>query len=140
MPMVHSAKFTLPTQGNDHMLDITGKVEQAILESGVLNGIATVFVVGSTAAVTTIEFESGLAQDMARVMERIAPKDEFYAHEARWSDDNGHSHIRASLLGPSLTVPIVNGQMVIGTWQQIVLVDFDTRPRQRTVYVQVMGE
>lgn len=138
--MVHSSRFTVSTRGNNDMLDITGQVEQAILESGVLNGIATVFVVGSTAAVTTIEYEPGLAQDMARVMERIAPRDDFYAHEARWKDDNGHSHIRASLLGPSLTVPIVNGQMAIGTWQQIVLVDFDTRPRQRTVHVQILGE
>lgn len=138
--MVYSAKFELSTQGNDDMRDITGQVEQAILESGILNGIATVFAVGSTVGVTTIEYEPGLAHDMAQVMERIAPKDAFYAHEARWSDDNGHSHIRASLLGPSLTVPIVNGQMVIGTWQQIVLVDFDTRPRQRTVYVQIVGE
>lgn len=138
--MVHSSKFVVSTRGNDDMLDITGQVEQAILESGVLNGIATVFVVGSTAGITTIEYEPGLAQDMARVMERIAPRDEFYAHEARWKDDNGHSHIRAALLGPSLTVPIVSGQMVIGTWQQIVLVDFDTRPRQRTLYVQILGE
>ncbi|MER3401898.1 MAG: secondary thiamine-phosphate synthase enzyme [Armatimonadota bacterium] len=138
--MVHSSKFVVSTQGNDDMVDITGQVEQAILESGVLNGIATVFVVGSTAGITTIEYEPGLVQDMARVMERIAPRDEFYAHEARWKDDNGHSHIRAALMGPSLTVPIVNGQMVIGTWQQIVLVDFDTRPRQRTLYVQILGE
>jgi len=137
---VHSSKFVVSTQGNDDMVDITGQVEQAILESGVLNGIATVFVVGSTAGITTIEYEPGLVQDMARVMERIAPRDEFYAHEARWKDDNGHSHIRAALMGPSLTVPIVNGQMVIGTWQQIVLVDFDTRPRQRTLYVQILGE
>ncbi len=138
--MVHSARFAVSTQGNDDMVDITGLVEQAILESGVLNGIATVFVVGSTAGITTIEYEPGLAEDMARVMERIAPRDAPYAHEERWRDDNGHSHIRASILGPSLTVPIVNGQMVIGTWQQIVLVDFDTRPRNRTVHVQILGE
>ncbi len=138
--MVYSARFSVQTQGNDDMLDITGQVEQALLQSGLLNGIATVFVVGSTVAVTTIEYEPGLQQDMARVMERIAPRDEFYAHEARWRDDNGHSHIRASILGPSLTVPFVNGQLVIGTWQQIVLVDFDTRPRTRTVHVQIIGE
>jgi secondary thiamine-phosphate synthase enzyme len=138
--MVYSARFSVQTQGNDDMLDITGQVEQALLQSGCLNGIATVFVVGSTAAITTIEYEPGLQQDMARVMERIAPRDEFYAHEARWKDDNGHSHIRASILGPSLTVPFVNGQLVIGTWQQIVLVDFDTRPRTRTIHVQIIGE
>jgi secondary thiamine-phosphate synthase enzyme len=122
------------------MLDITGMVEQAILESGVVNGVAVVFVVGSTAAITTIEYESGLEQDMKTAMERIAPRDAPYAHEARWHDDNGHSHIRASLLGPSLTVPIISGRMTLGAWQQIVLIDFDTRPRTRTVHVQVMGE
>lgn len=122
------------------MHDITGGVEQAILESGVVNGVVVVFVVGSTAAITTIEYEPGLVQDMHTAMERIAPRDAPYAHEARWHDDNGHSHIRASLLGPSLTVPIVNGRMTLGPWQQIVLIDFDTRPRTRTVHVQVMGE
>ncbi|GIV07337.1 MAG: hypothetical protein KatS3mg017_0539 [Fimbriimonadales bacterium] len=105
-----------------------------------MNGIATVFVVGSTAALTTIEFEPGLVQDMHTALERIAPRNAPYAHEARWHDDNGHSHIRASLLGASLTVPIVGGRMTLGAWQQIVLIDFDTRPRTRTVHVQVMGE
>ncbi|MCX7992309.1 MAG: secondary thiamine-phosphate synthase enzyme YjbQ [Fimbriimonadales bacterium] len=138
--MVHSGRFTLSTQGNDHMLDITGMVEQVILDCGVVNGVATVFVVGSTAAITTIEYEPGLEQDMKAVLERLAPRDASYAHEARWHDDNGHSHIRASLLGPSLTVPIVGGRMTLGAWQQIVLIDFDTRPRTRTVHVQVIGE
>lgn len=138
--MVYSGRFTVSTQGDDQMLDITGKVEQAILESGVMNGVAVVFVVGSTAAITTIEYEPGLEQDMQTVMERIAPRDASYAHEARWHDDNGHSHIRASLLGPSLSVPIVGGRMTLGAWQQIVLIDFDTRPRTRTIHVQVIGE
>lgn len=138
--MVYSGRFTVATQGNDDMRDITGLVEQAILESGVVNGIATVFVVGSTAAITTIEYEPGLAQDMKAALERVAPRDAHYAHEARWHDDNGHSHIRASLLGPSLTVPIVNGHMTLGAWQQIVLIDFDTRPRSRTIHVQILGE
>ncbi|MFN3689303.1 MAG: secondary thiamine-phosphate synthase enzyme YjbQ [Fimbriimonadales bacterium] len=138
--MVYSGRFTVSTRGNDHMLDITGVVEQAILESGIVNGIAVVFVAGSTAAITTIEYEPGLEQDMKTVMERIAPQDAPYAHEARWRDDNGHSHIRASLLGPSLTVPIVGGRMTLGAWQQIVLIDFDTRPRTRTIHVQVLGE
>ncbi|MCS7300132.1 MAG: secondary thiamine-phosphate synthase enzyme YjbQ [Fimbriimonadales bacterium] len=138
--MVHSGRFTVATRGNDQMLDITGMVEQAILESGVVNGVATVFVVGSTAAITTIEYESGLEQDMKTMLERIAPRDAPYAHEARWHDDNGHSHLRASLLGPSLTVPIVGGRMTLGAWQQIVLIDFDTRPRTRTIHVQILGE
>jgi len=138
--MVYAGRFTVSTQGNDDMLDITGSVEQAILESGVVNGVATVFVVGSTAAITTIEYEPGLKQDMASLLERLIPRDAPYAHEARWHDDNGHSHLRASLLGPSLTVPIVNGRMTLGAWQQIVLLDFDTRPRTRTVHVQILGE
>ncbi len=138
--MVYSGRFTVATRGNDDICDITGLVEQAILESGVVNGIATVFVVGSTAAITTIEYEPGLAQDMKAALERVAPRDAYYAHEARWHDDNGHSHIRASLLGPSLTVPVVNGRMTLGAWQQIVLIDFDTRPRSRTIHVQILGE
>lgn len=138
--MVYSGRFTVATQGNDDMRDITGLVEQAILESGVVNGIATVFVVGSTAAITTIEYEPGLVQDMKATMERVAPRDAPYAHEARWHDDNGHAHIRASLVGPSLTVPIVSGRMTLGAWQQIVLIDFDTRPRTRTIHVQILGE
>lgn len=138
--MVYSGKFTVSTRGNDHMLDITSMVEQATLESGVVNGVVVVFVVGSTAAVTTIEYEPGLEQDMHTAMERIAPRDAPYAHEARWHDDNGHSHIRASLLGPSLSVPVIGGRMTLGAWQQIVLIDFDTRPRTRTVHVQVIGE
>lgn len=138
--MVYSGKFTVSTRGNDHMLDITGMVEQVILESGVVNGVAVVFVVGSTAAITTIEYEPGLEHDMHAAMERIAPRDAPYAHEARWHDDNGHSHIRASLLGPSLSVPVTGGRMTLGAWQQIVLIDFDTRPRTRTIHVQVVGE
>ena len=138
--MVYAGRFTVSTKGNDDMLDITGSVEQAILESGVVNGIVTVFVVGSTAAITTIEYEPGLKQDMQSLLERLIPRDAVYAHEARWHDDNGHSHLRASLLGPSLTVPIVNGRMTLGAWQQIILLDFDTRPRTRTVHVQILGE
>lgn len=138
--MVYAGRFTVSTKGNDDMLDITGSVEQAILESGVVNGVATVFVVGSTAAITTLEYEPGLQQDMATLMERLIPRDAAYAHEARWYDDNGHSHLRASLIGPSLAVPIVNGRMTLGAWQQIILLDFDTRPRTRTVHVQILGE
>ncbi|MCS6924204.1 MAG: secondary thiamine-phosphate synthase enzyme YjbQ [Fimbriimonadales bacterium] len=138
--MVYSGRFTVATQGNDEMHDITGRVEQVILESGIVNGIATVFVVGSTAGITTIEYEPGLAEDMKTALERVAPRHAPYAHEARWHDDNGHSHIRASLIGPSVTVPVVGGRMTLGAWQQIVLIDFDTRPRNRTIHVQVIGE
>lgn len=138
--MVYAGRFTVSTAGNDDMLDITGSVEQTILESGIVNGIATVFVVGSTAAITTIEFEPGLKHDMATLLERLIPRDAHYAHEARWHDDNGHSHLRASLIGPSITVPIVNGRMTLGAWQQIILLDLDTRPRTRTVHVQILGE
>jgi secondary thiamine-phosphate synthase enzyme len=138
--MVYSGRFTVSTRATTICSTSQGSVEQVLLESGVVNGIATVFVVGSTAAITTIEYESGLKQDMATLLERLIPRDAPYAHEARWHDDNGHSHLRASLLGPSLTIPIVGGRMTLGAWQQIVLLDFDTRPRTRTVHVQIIGE
>lgn len=122
------------------MHDITPFVEEAIASGAISSGIATVFVVGSTAAITTIEYEPGLQKDMAAAMERIAPKDAYYAHEERWGDDNGHAHIRASLVGPALVVPFTEKKLALGTWQQIVLIDFDTRPRSRTIIVQTLGE
>lgn len=123
------------------MVDITAEVARAVSRSGVRDGIVTVFHVGSTAGLTTTEFEPGLAEhDLEAAFERIAPADGHYVHEQTWHDDNGHSHVRASLLGPSLSVPFVEGHLMLGTWQQIVLVDFDTRPRQRTVICQMVGE
>ena len=128
------------TRGNDHIMDITGDVQRIVSESGVTTGQAVVMVQGSTGAVTTLEFEPGLVNhDMAAAMEKIAPRDGRYRHEETWHDDNGHSHVRASLVGPSLALPITEGTVPLGTWQQIVFVDFDTRPRQRTLHVSVVG-
>ena len=124
------------TAGTD-ILDITDAVQAAVRESGVQEGFAVVFVPGSTAAVTTIEYESGVVDDLRRAIERMAPSDIPYAHDARWGDGNGYAHVRAALLGPSLYVPVTEGRLALGTWQQIVLCDFDNRPRRRRVIVQV---
>jgi len=122
------------------VLDITEKVLAAVKESDISDGIVCVFNVGSTAGVTTTEFEPGLAHyDLEAAFERFAPQNARYEHEETWHDDNGHSHVRASLLGPSLTVPLVNGQLSLGTWQQIILIEFDTRPRERSVVCQIVG-
>ena len=138
--MVRQAVIELHTKGNGAMADITGEVAQAASESGLRDGLVTVFVPGATGGVTTIEYEDGLAHDFGELMERIAPQNRDYHHNERWGDGNGHSHIRASLLGPSLTVPLSGGQLTLGTWQQIVFVDFDTRDRSRRLIVQMVGE
>jgi len=138
--MVITGEISLRTQGNGDTLDITAKVQKFILDSKLMNGIVTVFVNGSTAGVTTIEFEPGVVGDFNKLWERLAPKNITYDHNERWGDGNGYAHVRASLLGASLTIPFIDRKMALGTWQQIILVDFDNRPRQRTVVVQVMGE
>ncbi len=138
--MVVTRRISASTRGDGHTLDITGEVESAVREAGVGSGVVTLFAVGSTAGLTTIEFEPGAVLDLGRVFEKIAPRDAEYQHELRWHDDNGHSHARAALLGPSLSVPFVSGRLVLGTWQQIVLIDFDTRPRRRDVVAQIIGE
>lgn len=137
--MVVTKQIRVDTRGPNDMIDLTRCLADAVGESGLAAGVAVMFVIGSTAALTTIEFEPGLEQDMAAAMERFAPEGAFYHHEARWGDDNGHSHIRASTIGPSLSIPIVGGRPTLGTWQQVVLLEFDTRPRERTVVVQLMG-
>ena len=138
---VESHEVTIETHGNGHVLNITESVAQCIQSGEVANGVATLFVIGSTAGLTTTEFEPGLARhDLKAAFEGIAPEKGRYRHEETWHDDNGHSHVRASLLGPSLTVPIIDRRMTLGTWQQVVLIDFDTRPRSRQVTVQVIGE
>lgn len=130
----------LSTRGDDHILDITGDVQRIVAESGVTTGQAVLMVQGSTGALTTLEFEPGLvSHDIAAAMERIAPRDERYVHEETWHDDNGHSHVRASLVGPSLALPVVDGAVPLGTWQQVVFMDFDTRARQRTIHLNVVG-
>jgi secondary thiamine-phosphate synthase enzyme len=139
--MVHAGRIALETQGHTQVLDITERVAAVVLQSGVRNGIAVAFVIGSTAGLTTTEAEPGLLRhDLKAFFERIAPADAPYEHEATWHDDNGHSHVRASALGPSLTIPVVDGRLTLGTWQQIVLLDFDTRGRRREIVVQVLGE
>jgi secondary thiamine-phosphate synthase enzyme len=139
--MVVTKKIQVSTNGNSEVLDITLQAEKAVTDSGVSAGTATLFVVGSTAAITTTEYEPGLVNhDIKAAFEKIAPANGRYEHEETWHDDNGHSHVRASLLGPSLTVPIVDGKLTLGTWQQIILIDFDTRPRNRQVICQIAGE
>jgi secondary thiamine-phosphate synthase enzyme len=128
------------TRGDDEMLDLTAKVQAVVSKHGYREGQALVFVSGSTAGLTTVEYEPGLLQDLPAAFERIAPRGLRYHHEDTWHDGNGHSHVRASLLGPSLTVPFRDGQLLLGTWQQIVLIDFDNRPRRREVVVQLSGE
>ena len=139
--MIKTEELTIRTRKDCEVINITDQVARVVSESGVDNGVVTLFNVGSTAAITTTEFEPGLVNhDLKAGFERLAPQSARYEHEETWHDDNGHSHVRASFLGPSLTVPIVRGQMALGTWQQIVLIEFDTRPRDRTVVCQVMGE
>jgi len=138
--MVVTKKISLSTKGECDIVDITPQVEQQLAEAGISNGTVTVFVAGSTAGVTTIEFEPGLTGDLQSMWDRLVPKDIPYAHDRRWGDGNGYSHVRASLLGASLVVPLSNKRLALGTWQQVVLVDFDNRPRSRQVIVQIMGD
>ncbi|MGD2068182.1 MAG: secondary thiamine-phosphate synthase enzyme YjbQ [Gemmatimonadota bacterium] len=129
------------TRGNDDILDLTDEVRRLVAGSGIRTGQATLMVVGSTAALSTLEYEPGLVgEDIAAALEGIAPRDALYAHEQTWHDDNGHSHVRAFLVGPSLALPIVEGDVPLGTWQQVVLIDLDTRPRDRRVVVTLVGE
>ena len=128
------------SKGQDDMINITEETTKVIKESKLKDGIVTVFVSGSTAAVTTIEYEPGLKQDFPKMLSRIAPKEIEYEHQKMWHDGNGHSHVRASLVGPSLTVPFKGGDLMLGTWQQIVLLELDTRQRDRKVILQLIGE
>jgi secondary thiamine-phosphate synthase enzyme len=128
------------TKGDSDIVDLTEQVASILFKSGLSEGQATVFAPGATAGVTTIEFEPGLVRDFPEALEKIAPSGKRYFHDDTWGDGNGHAHIRASLIGPSLTIPFKSGQLLLGTWQQIVLVDCDNRPRKRDVVVQVIGE
>jgi secondary thiamine-phosphate synthase enzyme len=139
--MVKTEEIKIKTKGNCHIVDITAEVSSFVAKSGVKEGTVTVFNVGSTAGITTTEYEPGLVNyDIETAFEKIAPRNARYEHEQTWHDDNGHSHVRAAVLGPSLSVPVVDGRLTLGTWQQIVLVDFDTSPRTRTVVCQIIGE
>ena len=128
------------TRGELDVVDITGQVSQLVRGSGASDGLAHLFVAGSTAALTTIEYEPGAVTDLKEAFSRLVPKDMEYAHNAAWGDGNGHSHVRAAMVGPDITVPIRGGSLLLGTWQQIVLVEFDTRSRNRKVHLTIMGE
>lgn len=138
---IQSHQIQIETRGNSSVVNVTEQVARCVESSALTTGTATVFVIGSTAGVTTTEFEPGLANhDLKAAFEGIAPENARYLHEETWHDDNGHAHVRASLLGPSLTIPVTEGRLTLGTWQQVVLIDFDTRPRSRRIIVQVAGE
>jgi len=137
---IFTTKLTQKTQGFCDIIDITAKVQDLVRKEKIQRGQLTLFVSGSTAALTTIENESGLVQDLKEFVEKLIPSDRRYHHDERWGDNNGFSHLRASLFGPSLAVPIENGQPLLGTWQQVVLLDFDNRPRTREITVQLIGE
>ena len=138
--MVITKKISLQTKGQCDIIDITPQVEQQVAETNIDSGIATLFVNGSTAGLTTIEFESGVLSDFKDMWERDVPRNIPYEHDRRWGDGNGYSHVRASLLGASLVIPFSDKRLTLGTWQQVVLVDFDNRPRSRSIIVQIMGE
>jgi secondary thiamine-phosphate synthase enzyme len=136
---VHSGLLRLETEGDGQIVDLTEGVLAVVRQSEVSHGAVTVFVTGSTAAVTTMEYEPGGVQDLQQALERLIPRARDYAHNVMNGDDNAHAHLRASLVGPSETIPLVGGRLVLGTWQQVVLLDFDTRPRRREVHVQVLS-
>ena len=138
--MVFQKQLTLSTKGHRAMHDLTEAVAKIVAQSGVKTGTVTVFTVGSTAAVGTIEFEPGLQKDLPDLLDRLMPPSSDYGHEQTWHDGNGHSHLQATLLGPSLTVPVHEGRLILGTWQQVFLLECDIRPRERTVVVTVQGE
>ena len=138
---VETHTIEIDTQGNCQVLNLSEQLGRCLDDSKIQNGTVTVFVVGSTATISTTEFEPGLVtQDLRDFFERIAPQNDYYLHEQTWHDDNGHSHVRATLMGPSITVPLVEGGLTLGTWQQVILIDFDTRPRHRQIVVQIIGE
>lgn len=137
---VFTSEFEVSTQGFSDVVDVTPRVLEEVRKTGIRQGSVLVFVPGSTAGITTIEFETGAVSDLRQAVERMAPQGIHYNHDARWGDGNGFSHVRAALLGASLTVPLSNSRLLLGTWQQIVLIDFDNRGRNRRVVVQVQGE
>ncbi len=137
---IETIALRLETQGDADVVDITAEVGEEVRRSGLARGIVTVFCPSATSALTTIEYESGCLSDLRRLFDEVADPARDYAHNARWHDGNGHSHVRAALLGPSLTIPFVEQRLTLGTWQQIIYVDFDNRPRKRELVLQVMGE
>ena len=137
--MLHTETISINTKGFCDIINITPQVLSIVEQSSVADGLVTIFCTGSTGSITTIEYESGALQDLKEALERIAPSDIPYAHDRRWEDGNGFSHVRAALMKPSLTVPLVNGKLTLGTWQQVVFIDFDNRERHRDIIVQIIG-
>lgn len=137
--MVKTTYLSLMTRGNTDVQDITALVSRAVEESGIENGVVVIFTPSSTSALTTIEYEPGCVSDLRRLFDEWIPAERDYAHHYRWGDNNGHSHLRASMLGPSITIPFVERRLCLGTWQQIIFIDFDVRPRQRRLVVQILG-
>jgi secondary thiamine-phosphate synthase enzyme len=137
---VITERIELTSRGHAEVMEISGQIEQIVRQSELENGTVTIFCPSSTSALTTIEYEPGCVKDLQRLFDEIITPDREYAHNARWGDGNGHSHVRAALLGPSLTVPFVDARLTLGTWQQIIYVDFDNKPRQRRLVVQLIGE
>ena len=138
--VVFTKNIIISTKGEMDIRDITDVVSKSLNESNLRNGILTIFVVGSTGAVTTIEYEPGLLKDFPDMLERIAPKNIQYEHEKRWHDGNGHSHVRASLIGPSITIPFIEGKLLLGTWQQLIFLELDIHSRSRNLVIQIIGE
>ncbi|MBW1888009.1 MAG: YjbQ family protein [Deltaproteobacteria bacterium] len=133
-------EISIKTTAKTDILDLTPKVREVMKGSNVQNGTVTLFIPGSTAALTTIEYETGVINDLTKAIERMAPEDLYYEHNERWGDGNGYSHVRSALVGPSLHIPMIDGKLTLGTWQQIVLLDFDNRPRKRKIIIQIVGE
>ena len=138
--MVKTGSIQLSTRGNAHMQDITSEIETLVRQSDLTSGTVTVFCPSSTSGVTTIEFESGCVSDLERLFDEIVPQNKEYQHHLRWHDGNGHSHVRAALLGPSITIPFVQQSLTLGTWQQVIYIDFDNKSRQRELVVQMIGD
>jgi len=137
---VHTSSIQLSTRGNADIHDVTERVSQAVHQSGLKNGTVTIFCPSSTSAITTIEYEPGVVNDLRHLFDEIIPADRSYQHDEAWHDGNGHSHVRAAFLGPSLSVPFVEQRLTLGTWQQIIYIDFDNRPRKRELVLQIIGE
>ena len=138
--MIYHETIYLDTKGENDIIDITGKVKEIVKKSKIREGIVNVFIIGSTGAISTMEYEPGLKYDLAQALARIAPAEIKYKHHERWGDDNGRSHVKATIIGPSITVPIKDGEVILGTWQQIIFIELDTRPRSRKIMVTVIGE
>jgi secondary thiamine-phosphate synthase enzyme len=136
----YSNELQFETKGEPDIINVTHQVREQVKKSGIQSGLVTIFCTGSTAAITTIEYEPGLLKDLPEAMERFAPHDVVYEHHLRWQDGNGHSHVRAAIIGPSVTIPILNGQLPLGTWQQIAFLELDVRPRTRHLIVQAIGD